>query len=69
MERTFKPGILGNRLRNLMDSLDMPYALGLSGGIDSSFLLYLSGSNCKAYTAGIENCRDIHSARNVAEFY
>ncbi len=69
MVRTFDGKLLVQRLKYSLDSIEEPYTLGLSGGLDSSFLLYLSGEQCEPCVVGIDGAKDITNAEIVARHY
>jgi asparagine synthase (glutamine-hydrolysing) len=69
MVRTFDGRLLTQRLKDSLDSISEPYTLGLSGGLDSSFLFYLSGKQCEPCVVGVDGARDITHAKIVAEHY
>ena len=60
---------LVERLKSNLNSINEPYILGFSGGLDSSLLLYLSDQLCKPCVVGIEGSKDISNARIVAAHY
>lgn len=64
-----KDGFLRSRLRKSLMSIEDAFTLGFSGGLDSSFLLFLSAENCDPCVVGSLGSKDILNAKLIADFY
>lgn len=68
-QKTTDPAILGSLRDALRSGVDMAAggAIGFSGGVDSSILLYLSEGKLKPYASGFPGSVDIASASEAGE--